>query len=231
MKYLIIIPLFLSAPAGGQEASGNDDDYMIIPSAPLKDEIVVKGIYDADKTLGETPASIDILTDWELETISLVHPSEVLNRVAGVNIHRGSGQEHLTAIRSPVLTGGAGAGSFLYLEDGVPLRAAGFANVNGLFEAGTEFADKLEVFKGPGPVTYGSNAVHGLININSRDTADLNTAKVLGSSRGLISTQVSISNADNLRASLSLVSDNGFREDSGFDQQKFQLKYQGVPRW
>ena len=226
MKYLIIIPLFLSAPAGGQEASGNDDDYMIIPSAPLKDEIVVKGIYDADKTLGETPASIDILTDWELETISLVHPSEVLNRVAGVNIHRGSGQEHLTAIRSPVLTGGAGAGSFLYLEDGVPLRAAGFANVNGLFEAGTEFADKLEVFKGPGPVTYGSNAVHGLININSRDTADLNTAKVLGSSRGLISTQVSISNADNLRASLSLVSDNGFREDSGFDQQKFQLKYQ-----
>jgi len=226
MKYLIIIPLFLSAPAGGQEASGNDDDYMIIPSAPLKDEIVVKGIYDADKTLGETPASIDILTDWELETISLVHPSEALNRVAGVNIHRGSGQEHLTAIRSPVLTGGAGAGSFLYLEDGVPLRAAGFANVNGLFEAGTEFADKLEVFKGPGPVTYGSNAVHGLININSRDTADLNTAKVLGSSRGLISTQVSISNADNLRASLSLVSDNGFREDSGFDQQKFQLKYQ-----
>jgi len=48
-----------------------------------------------------------------------------------------------------VLTGGAGAGSFLYLEDGVPLRAAGFANVNGLFEGGTEFANSLDVLKGP----------------------------------------------------------------------------------
>jgi len=32
--------------------------------------------------------------------------------------------------------------------------------------------------------------------------------------------------SSNLRASLSLVHDNGFRDDSGFDQQKFQLKYQ-----
>ena len=51
----------------------------------------------------------------------------MLNRAPGVHIHRGSGQEHLTAIRSPVLVGGAGAGSFLYLEDGIPMRAAGFA--------------------------------------------------------------------------------------------------------
>ena len=85
-----------------------------------------------------------------------------------MNIQRGSGQEHLTAIRSPVLTGGAGAGSFLYLQDGVPLRAAGFANVNGLFESGIEFAGSAEVFKGPGPALYGSNAVHGLVNVQSR---------------------------------------------------------------
>ena len=83
----------------------------------------------------------------------------------GVFIHRNNGQDHLTAIRSPVLTGGAGAGSFLYLEDGVPLRAAGFANVNGLFESMSEFAGGMEVIRGPGSVLYGSNAVHGLINV------------------------------------------------------------------
>ena len=53
------------------------------------------------------------------ETVNLF-PVEMLNRAPGVHIHRGSGQEHLTAIRSPVLVGGAGAGSFLYLEDGIP---------------------------------------------------------------------------------------------------------------
>lgn len=224
MRSLALIPLLFAGSAWGQ-VSQADDDNVIIPRAPWRDNIVVQGIYDADKTVGNIAASIDLITADELSNIALVHPAEALNTVAGVNIHRGSGQEHLTAIRSPVLTGGAGAGSFLYLEDGVPLRAAGFANVNGLFEAGTEFADKLEVFKGPGPALYGSNAVHGLVNLRSRDVGDLNTVKLLGSSRGLFSVQASLSNVDHLRASISLVSDNGFRDDSGFDQQKFQLKY------
>ena len=223
MKYLIIIPLFLSAPAWGQEVG--IDEVQPLSVMPLKDEVIVNGIYDADKIVGETAASIDILAAEALDTISLVHPAEALNRVAGVNIHRGSGQEHLTAIRSPVLTGGAGAGSFLYLEDGVPLRAAGFANVNGLFEAGTEFANKVEVFKGPGPAFYGSNAVHGLINVQSTDVGALNRFRIMGSDDGLISAQLAASQG-NIRASASIVSDNGFREDSGFDQQKFQLKYQ-----
>jgi len=209
MKYIALIPLLLATPAWGQEV----------------DEIYVEGIYDAAINTNDIGGSIDVIDAETLENISLIHPSEALNGVAGVNIHRGSGQEHLTAIRSPVLTGGAGAGSFLYLEDGVPLRAAGFANVNGLFEAGTEFADKLEVFKGPGPVFYGSNAVHGLINVQSVPVNSSNRIKILASDDGLISTQAALNNG-NFRGSVSLVSDNGFREDSGFDQQKFQVKYQ-----
>jgi len=190
------------------------------------DELIVQGIYDQDRELMRVIGSVDILSNETLDKISLIHPAEALNGVAGVNIHRGSGQEHLTAIRSPVLTGGAGAGSFLYLEGGVPLRAAGFANVNGLFEAGTEFADRLEVFKGPGPALYGSNAVHGLINVQSAPVQGKNKIRILGSDDGLFSGQASVKLGQNFRASASLVSDNGFREDSGFDQQKFQLKYE-----
>ena len=225
MKYLALIPLLFAAPAWGQDLDKSGDYERINLIAESVEELFVDGIYDGSKRLNETAASVDILTDERLETILPIHPAEALNSIAGVNIHRGSGQEHLTAIRSPVLTGGAGAGSFLYLEDGVPLRAAGFANVNGLFEAGTEFANKLEVFKGPGPAFYGSNAVHGLVNIQSNDVQTTNRLKVMGSDDGLISTQVALSQG-NLRTSVSLASDNGFRDDSGFDQQKFQVKYQ-----
>ncbi|WP_026941416.1 TonB-dependent receptor [Hellea balneolensis] len=222
MKYLALIPLLFAVSAWGQDAG----DEWIIGSADIRlNEVFVEGIYDSQKDEQDIAGAIDIVDRESLETISLVHPAEALNRVAGLNIHRGSGQEHLTAIRSPVLTGGAGAGSFLYLEDGVPLRAAGFANVNGLFEAGTEFANKLEIFKGPGPAFYGSNAVHGLINVQSADVNSVNRVKVMGSNDGLLSAQAAMTQS-NIRASLSLVSDNGFREDSGFDQQKFQLKYQ-----
>lgn len=226
MRYLFystsVAAMLLSPTAGAQSSSQDELLYLALPI----DEVFVEGIYDGSARAQDIPASVDIISNERLGIISPVHPAEALNTVAGVNIHRGSGQEHLTAIRSPVLTGGAGAGSFLYLEDGVPLRSAGFANVNGLFEAGTEFARKLEVFKGPGPATYGSNAVHGLINVQSRDVDGPNTARILASDDGLVSTMVSISEG-NLRASISAVHDNGFRDDSGFDQQKFQLKHRG----
>ena len=238
MKYLSLIPLLFAAPAWGQDPSERLIEFIPGPGEPgceayihgcvlrnRVEEFFVDGIYDSSRTTFDTSVSVDVLTDETLDKISLIHPAEALNTVAGVNIHRGSGQEHLTAMRSPVLTGGAGAGSFLYLEDGVPLRAAGFANVNGLFEAGSEFAGKMEVFKGPGPATYGSNAVHGLINVQSTDVNRPNRVKIMGSDDGLLSTQAAASQG-NIRASISLVSDNGFRADSGFDQQKLQLKYQ-----
>src|SRR5690606_15498625 len=107
-------------------------------------------------------------TGGETDFIDPVQPAEALNRLPGVGIQQGSGAEHLTAIRSPVLTGGAGAGSFLYLEDGVPMRAAGFANVNALMEAMDEVSGGIEVVRGPGGARYGSNAEHGLINFLSR---------------------------------------------------------------
>ncbi|RZV41643.1 MAG: TonB-dependent receptor, partial [Acidimicrobiales bacterium] len=54
-------------------------------------------------------ASIAVLDKDQIDSVAGIHPAETFNQIAGVNIHRNSGQEHLTAIRSPVLTGGAGA--------------------------------------------------------------------------------------------------------------------------
>ncbi len=177
--------------------------------------------------------SIAVFDRRELEIVNADHPSELLNRSAGVNIHRGSGQEHLTAVRSPVLTGGAGAGSFLYLEDGIPLRAAGFANVNGLFEASTETAGGVEVVKGPGSVLYGSNAVHGLVNIISAAPSDSKSAGLdistgshwLTKGSGFVSGPIGKSTrAARLRLDVHAAHDAGYRSDSGYDQQKAKLQ-------
>jgi outer membrane receptor protein involved in Fe transport len=171
----------------------------------------------------DRPESIDLIPAVDVEAV--VHPSEALNAVAGLNIHRGSGQEHLTAIRSPVLTGGAGAGSFLFLENGIPLRASGFANVNGLFEAATPLARQVEIFKGPGPAEYGSNAVHGLINVVTPQPGAGNRVTIIGSTEGYGRLSVAHDISSNLRASLSLAHDDGFRDDSGFDQQMAELRF------
>lgn len=193
------------------------------------DEIVVMA--DRRETVkSEQPSSISVLGSDEILRINADHPSEALNRVAGVLINRGNGQEHLTAIRSPVLTGGAGAGSFLYLEDGVPLRAAGFANVNELFEAHTEIADRIEVQRGPSGALYGANAIHGVINVLTRAPseelsylaeASIDTiGRIKG--RGYAS---ETSGRQGFFGAYSVLDDPGFRADSGVDQQKITLRH------
>lgn len=93
------------------------------------------------------------------------HIHELGTQVPGTWLSRGSGQEHLTAIRSPVLTGPGSCGSFLFLEDGIPIRPVGFCNVNELFEVQAEQADGVEVIRGPANALYGSNGLHGTLNV------------------------------------------------------------------
>ena len=128
-------------------------------------EVLVVTATRAEKALAEIPVNADLVSGETLELTAHTHISESLARVAGSWISRGNGQEHLTALRSPVLTGAGGCGAFLMAQDGVSLRAAGFCNINQLFEANTEQAGRIEVIKGPGTALYGSNAMHGLINV------------------------------------------------------------------
>ena len=113
----------------------------------------------------DVPLSIGRVGPETIQLVDPTHHAELLNRVAGVMIQRGSGQESLTAIRSPVLTGAGSCGAFLFLENGVPIRPVGFCNVNVLYEVNTEQAQAIEVLRGPGSALYGSSAMHGTVNV------------------------------------------------------------------
>ena len=110
-------------------------------------------------------ASTAVVDRNDLQLLSHSHIQESVSRLAGVNLNRGNGQEYLPAIRSPVLTGAGACGGFVMAEDGIPLRASGFCNINELFEAHSEVAQRIEVLRGPGTVLHGSNAIHGVINV------------------------------------------------------------------
>jgi len=123
--------------------------------------------------LAATPLSIGPIDGESIGLLGATHSSEALNRVAGVMVQRGSGQESLTAIRSPVLTGAGSCGAFLFLENGIPIRPVGFCNVNEMLEINTEQADGIEVLRGTGSALYGSNAVHGTVNVLQATPPDL----------------------------------------------------------
>lgn len=183
-----------------------------------------------EQTLSEAPVSISVLPSEELRLIDADHIAEALARVPGVSLNRGSGAEHLTAIRSPVLTGGAGAGSFLFLENGVPIRSAGFANINGLFDAHYELADRIEVIRGPSGALYGANAIHGVINVIAPAPSEAFSifGEAFGDTQDRYKFKGSVSGtqgANGFYAGASATTEAGYREDAGLDQQKLTLRH------
>jgi len=195
----------------------------------LADAIVVTAERRAEP-LSRVARSIAVLDEAELRLVGADHIAEALARAPGVNLHRGSGAEHLTAIRSPVLTGGAGAGSFLFLENGVPIRSAGFANVNGLFDAHYELAGGIEIVRGPSGPLYGANAIHGVVNVlTPQPTEDLSVfAEIFGDTEDRYKWKGSLAGtagAHGFFAGASATSESGYREDAGLDQQKISLRH------
>jgi iron complex outermembrane receptor protein len=154
--------------------------YVLIPalfwasvtSALAEIETVVVTASRQEQTLSSISSSISVVQREELELIDAVHINQVMTQVPGTWISRGNGQESLTAIRSPVFTGPGSCGNFYMAEDGIPLRGTGFCNVNQLFDANTEQAQRIEVLRGPGTTSQGANALHGVINVISQPAAE-----------------------------------------------------------
>ena len=178
---------------------------------------------DQSKVIG----NVGQIIEEELERISHSHISQVTARVPGVWLSRGNGQELLASVRSPVFTGAGSCAEVLITEDGLPIRPTGMCNVNQLFEVNTEQASGLEVWRGPGTVFYGSNAMHGVINTLSPKVDNNAISTQLGSNdyRRL---KIQLKNEDRLNSleiSANGVSDGGFKDNSGFDQQKLSIKH------
>ena len=199
------------------------------PAEPAIEEIMVISTTRRPEPLSNVNASISVLSEEELQLIAHTHIQEAANRLAGVNINRNNGQESLTAIRSPVLTGAGACGAFLLAEQGIPLRAAGFCNVNELFDAHTENAQRIEVIRGPGTAFYGSNAVHGMINVLlPRPQAGGEVTMEFGPRGSLrANSRIGFEN-DNFKHMFMINGTNevGYRPDSGVDQQKLSWLYE-----
>lgn len=193
-------------------------------------EVVVVTATRSEQALRDYAGSISRVNADYLGLVGSTHHSETINAAPGALIQRNNGQESLTAVRSPVLTGPGSCGAFLFLEDSVPIRPVGFCNVNELFEVNTEQAHAIEVLRGPAGAVYGSSAMHGAINVIppmpeelprfgtalEAGPDDYYRAKLAWSTTG---------NAGDFGATAVVTDDGGWREDSGVREQKLSLAY------
>ena len=166
------------------------------------------------------------------------HAQEALARVPGVNLQRGSGQEYLPALRSPVLTGAGACGALLTAEDGIPLNSPGFCNINELFFAHHEAASRIEVLRGPGAAVHGGNALHGVVNVITASPADTRQAGAELGAHGFARLRLNLPGESGSESGsglkLTATRDGGFRDDSGYRQIKlngFRAGQSGLWSW
>jgi iron complex outermembrane recepter protein len=220
-KYATPLAMTISLVSGSTIAAENSS------TAP---ETVAVTADRIEKQLNEQSVALSIISQEEIESIGHTHISQILNQVPGVSISRGNGQENLTAIRSGVLTGTGSCGAFYFAEDGIPLRAPGFCNVNELFDVNAEQAARIEIIRGPGTAVHGSNALNGVINVISQapSTEPESHLSFEGGpdKYGRIKASHSDTNGKHgYRISLQGNHDDGYKDESGFDQQKMNLRH------
>lgn len=220
----LVLSLFVQSPKvfALQESGANIEDEFL--RQKYIQEVTVTA-FRVPQESSELALSISSLNEDDLETTAHIHIQESINRLPGVNMHRNNGQEYLAAVRSPVLTGAGSCGSLLAAEDGLPLRPTGFCNVNELFEAHTEAAESIEVIRGPGTALFGSRAMHGVINV--RNPASFPGSPLLSIEAGAYDFgRLKLSGAnEDIAAAMTLTTDGGYRDDSGYDQQKLSVRH------
>ena len=178
--------------------------------------------------LADINAAVSVLGQAELDLIGLTHYQEALNRLPGYSGHRNNGQESLNAIRSPVLTGAGACGAFLIAENGIPVRSSGFCNVNEMFDTHSENAARIELIRGPASAFYGSNAVHGMINVILPEPGDAGELTLESGPEGSYRVKGRYGRDYGKFKQILLfsgVNEDGYRDDSGVDQQKVSWLY------
>lgn len=199
-------------------------------SDAVSEVIVVTGTLQQSGLL-TLAGNIDRIASEDIVSVSSVHPSDILNRATGVHVQTNNGMESLPSLRSPVLTGPGAAGAFLFLEEGIATRSAGFANNNALSELNLAQAKEIEIIRGPASAVYGSNAVHGVVNVLTkapRNGGDVTLIAGPNDRYQLQGTMGSDSDNQGFSGNIQAIDDGGYRDNSDFTSLKLGLRHDYV---
>ena len=193
-------------------------------------ETIIVSSDRSENIVGDVPASIHVVDADMIDLIRHVHVGELMNTVPGVVFNRNNGQESFIGIRSPILTGAGSCGSVQVAQDGIPVRGAGFCNVNQLFDANSEQAGSIEVIRGPGSVLFGVNALHGAVNVISPTLSDERGGAISLDAGPHDYGRLNINygtggNDHSFGVFANIASDGGYKEQSGFDQTKINVAH------
>ncbi len=149
--------------------AGEQPLHVVVTPLPLKETVVVTAGRTSTR-LGETPASVAVVSSDELERTAALRLDDALRQVIGFQLFRRAGSRTANPTTQGVSlrgTGASGASRALVLADGIPLNDP-FGGWIYWGRIPRESVGQVEVLRGGASHLYGANALSGVVNIISR---------------------------------------------------------------
>ncbi len=144
-------------------------DILLFSSVTENNAVIVTGVSRASQ-LKKVPFQVSVMRKEELQQTASTNIIDAITRKAGVSAI-GTGP----AISKPVIRG-LGYNRVLTMNDGVRQEGQQWGDEHGI-EIDQESVNKIEIFKGPASLVYGSDAMAGVVNIISNVPVVMNTIK------------------------------------------------------
>lgn len=221
MAFPFALPVLAQTP---DAAATHDTPALAEPS--VLNIVTVTGSREQTRLM-QSPASVGVIRAQDIRRSGPMHPQQLLGQVPGVAVTVTNGEGHTTAIRQPFTT----SPLYLYLEDGIPIRATGFFNHNALYEVNLPQAGGIEVVKGPGSALYGSDAIGGTVNILTKVPSSTPGMSLTGEAgsfgwrRLLADGTTGAGDAGAVRAAVNLTHTDGWRDKTAYDRQSASFRH------
>ena len=150
-------------------AAGQDVDLSVLSLDELLDLQVVS-VAKVPEKLTKTPAAISVVTGEDLRRNGIRSIPEALRMVPGLHVYRIDANKWAVSARG---FSSRFANKMLVMIDGRTVYSTLFSGVFwDVQDTMIEDIDRIEVIRGPGGTLWGANAVNGVINIITKDSAD-----------------------------------------------------------
>lgn len=199
------------ADAQGKPQTGSDIDLL---GTDLEDLLVLESTSVAKKrqNVQDSAAAVYVITQEEIRDSASSTIVDLLRVVPGVEVGQVTNGATAVTIRG---FNGRNSGSLLVMVDG---RSVYVSTLSGVFwdqlNIPLQDIERIEVVRGPGSTLWGANAVNGVINIITKNSAD--TLGLQASARGGLREQVvELSSGSEVSADSTIRVNGVYRRDQG----------------
>ncbi len=154
---------------GAEQDFGDGVDDILSLSLEELMNFEVTSAFKKPQSLRDVPAAVYVVTNREIKRSGATSIPDLLRMVPGVNVAKIDNENWAVSIRG---FNGLFSDKLLVLMDGRPLYSPLFSGVFwDVQDTLLADIDRIEIIRGPGASSWGSNAVNGVINIITKDSS------------------------------------------------------------